>query len=297
MSSAGVGQMLPSRFLPSNRFLERLSELLQQCRLRQRLTIEGADDRLTSSGLQNVLEADLRELWRWAIWRINLSANTKGDDAPAPSRVLVLLPRTAPAAHVLRRAAAFAACEVPTVCSFPPTTHASAASVVGALAVALGIEKHLVPSDIPAARLVAVSEPSALVVLTGRRSSAEAVRREARARVVATTGRCVVVTGREPALLEQGWRALREGTLPFSCTRPRWCTEWVDDPPRRGSLRRALQSLHPSAVLFISPYGDQVPQLELDGYSVLPCAPDGSVATMRAFARDPLFGWPGDYLV
>jgi hypothetical protein len=39
------------------------------------------------------------------------------------------------------------------------------------------------------------------------------------------------------------------------------------------------------------------PPVDYHGYACLPCNADGVVGTLVGFARDPIGGWPGDFLI
>jgi hypothetical protein len=62
-------------------------------------------------------------------------------------------------------------------------------------------------------------------------------------------------------------------------------------------LTESLAELHPTVVFTPAFESNPLPFDFVRGYRVLACGPGGESATSVGLGRDPVFGWPGDYLI
>lgn len=299
-----TGGLVDSARLPETEFLEALGALLESDSAITRLAARISDPRLDHGRFQLLLRRELLDLYRWAAGRL-LRATQGASTGIAPSLVVSLLPHVAPATHALRRAVPFAAIGLRTSCCFADDVRAYGAAVVVELARALRLEERLELEGACCASAVAMVPADALVVVTGRTRTVDAVRTATPARVVAATGRCSLVVARTHAQASELLGVLRSIDVIGSCTQAR--AAFVSDlsgecrgihagSRRTYRLDEIARRCHPSVVLVLDE-ADSREVSELAGYCVLPCAADGSTGTSTGFGADPVYGWPGDYLV
>src|ERR1044071_7502310 len=118
-----VGSLIPGNLIPQDKFLQALEDLLGSYELRESLGRLIKDPRLDSNLWETLFHRELLQLYQWCARRLLFSARSRVTDNPFPRAVLSLLPRTAFAAHLLRRAIPFAALGVYTSCGFPLREH------------------------------------------------------------------------------------------------------------------------------------------------------------------------------
>jgi hypothetical protein len=223
----------------------------------------------------------------------------------ASSTVVALLPAHGFAVHLLRRAYPFAACGIRTVLGAHPHQLRDVNAVATVLVDALGVAGTLVVPPRMGRDAVALVGAGDLVVLTGAAQTFPLVRSATAATVIGACGGCSVAVGPDPDQLRRLGRVLRAHDQPGSCTR--WGGWWQADPDeptwRRpdGSTVAAADALaaaHPSVVYEVcaKPPHDEPARL-VHGYPSLRCDPDGRVASLRGFGRDPRHGWPGDFML
>jgi hypothetical protein len=300
-----TGTLVDSARLPDTDFLHALGALLDSEAAVAALARRVHDPRLDAGQFERLLRRELLDLYRWAAQRL-LQASNGESTAPTASRVISLLPRVAPAVHALRRSVPFAGLGLRTSCGFADDVRERGAVVIVELARALGLDGLLESEEAGCASAVTLAPPNALVIVTGRRRTASAVRRATPARVVGATGRCSLVLARTQAGAVGLLSALRSLDVQGSCTQPRAAFVLDARNEARGvradsrrvyPLEQIARLLHPSVVLVPEEAAELSSAGDLAGYRVLPCGPDGSTPTSVGFAADPVYGWPGDYRV
>lgn len=317
--------LIPPHRIPETRFLEALSDLLTTSDKRAQLCRLIADPRLSRATWQLVFHRELLELYRWAAGRICFAAeSSRSPDSHSNNElseeVLSLLPNTAVATHLLRRAVPFAALGIPTSCGFPKMRHAEGTRVINVLAPALGID-HLLYAEPRTCTEAVASAPRGgrLIIITGHAYSARQVKEAApgKDQIVGSTGRCAVLLGVDRKRTLKLHYALVRNQVSSSCSRLRAtfiCNSLEETSnaegipseclptrcgPSKYEVADILMQLHPS-VIFVpatsTRTGKAIPDY-LCGYKVISCSPDGSAANGIGFGADPVFGWPGDYMI
>ena len=308
-----VGKLIPANRLPETEFLDALTRLLNSAIVFAKLAVLTQDRRVSESQWQSLLYRELLQLYDWSVSRIMLSAQTKLDVEECPEYVLSLLPRTAIAAHLLRRAIPIAALGIPVVCGFPVAQQAEGTKIAQTLASNLGIEKFLSVAQKGCQQaLQSANQEGSLIVVTGRRSTVAHIKGIVNSRVVGCTGRCSVLLGVESNLVMELHNAIKQVRVAHSCNRLRatlLCetlkdisiayTPFSKNPPITYSVSEILKRLHPSVVFTPQQNSEEQNNIPhyLCGYRVIPCATDGSSPNAIGFAADPIYGWPGDYLL
>ncbi|MFG1849586.1 hypothetical protein [Micromonospora carbonacea] len=214
---------------------------------------------------------------------------------PGDGRVVALLPRHGHAVHVIRRALPFALCGRPVRVHGHDVDWTTVERCTAAVAELLEL-RGLTPGGEPADAAVAGCGADDLVVLTGRTATVTKVRSATAALVLAATGDCVVLVGADPARLHLTAEALRRHDHPDSCTRLGNVRIGTLDGLTLNRSEVDAAAPHPSAVYRLSDDLGESP-LAHHGYTCLPCDVNGVVGTLVGFARDPVGGWPGDFLV
>ncbi|WP_159079132.1 hypothetical protein [Plantactinospora sp. BC1] len=259
------------------------------------------DPRIPAGAWDSVLARELALTLSWAARRALAGAAPDAGALPGAAwsgdgTVVALLPRHGHAVHVIRRALPFALCGRPVRVHGHDVDRTVLRRCTATVAELLELP-GLTAGDEPASAAVAGCGPDDLVVLTGRVATVAKVRAVTTARVLAATGDCVVLVGTDPARLRRTAEVLRGHDHPESCTRLGGVRVGdLHGPALDGSAADASAPPHPSAVYRLS--GDLgEPPLAQHGYTCLPCDVDGVVGTLVGFARDPIGGWPGDFLV
>jgi hypothetical protein len=306
-----VGLVVPLQVKPTSAFITSLISIAESDEAIRDCARATQDSRMTHKQWAGVLRGELLQLLGWGVRRMSADARSKPVARPVKA-VLSLLPRYGVALHVLRRAAGFAGLGIPTICGFPECGREQT-NIVGELGERLGISRSmsvLTGSCRNAGRKLDVEKTT--VVVTGR---AESVRRVARSfnwrRVLGCAGKCCVVVGDDAVKVTALAKMLRSRQLDQSCARV--CAVFLTDSElsddcivrvrdgRRWAtvakpLAEQLRSLHPSIVT--TPYtGRNSPVSSICGYQVFHCQTDGSPINHSGFGGDPIYGWPGDYLL
>ena len=295
-------------------FVERLEALGSQAPDQQALADASADPRLARVQWRAVLAVELLLLLRWAARRY-LRDPAAGPPAllDRPSEALVLLPGYGFGLHVLRRAVPFAALGVATTVSVAPGVLDDARQPVAVLARGLGLEGVLGLSSEPPADLVRrFARAGQPIFVTGRQETYLALAAAyPDASLFGATGRCALVMSRT----RQGGADLRRrlhGTASaVSCSRPGPALHCADlspgapasahSPDGTGPVSTVVEAVrrsHPSVILV--PHEDEAEgdlPATIGGYTVLACDADGEPRWRDGFGRDPVCGWPGDYVV
>lgn len=297
------GQLVPLSRLPATRFLLRL-ESLDERQLCQAL--DGVKDpRLSESAWSHAIARELWLLRWWALQRLSLTLNAKDSLVqPSPSRVNCFLPDHALVVHLLRRAVPFAALGIQTLCGARSDTRRRLCSAVSAVSSVLGLGSKLIALDRSCRAAVDDATSRQLLVLTGKRKTAALLGSQWKGRFVAATGRCALVISPTASRLYARSRQMRQQ---HSCTNVRaafYCRTLTSRARTiRGmagsvvDLESTLRRLHPS-VIFVhrsQPSPRNVPFLF--GFRQVECDDEGKTDAFAGFGTDPVFGWPGDYLV
>jgi hypothetical protein len=298
------GLLVPRDRLPLSHFLKQLGFIFADSRARRQLARGVHDHRFGISRFDAILARDLIELYRWAVQRVKGAVPSSGTTG-LPQRVICLLPGTAFATHILRRAAPFAALGVPVVCSFPAAVQEAGGQTLARIANAIGLAKTLSAATANSEGSLASAGAETLCVVTGRRSTIEAVAEVAPGRTLGAAGSCAVICGLSAAAVAELSGVLSSGSPEESCTRVRAAftvASWDPDSVITSGYGAStgvrvldlVRELHPSVVFAPS---DENPPAFVAGYRVLACDQEGIPATHVGFGADPVFGWPGDYLV
>lgn len=312
-----IGQLVDASRPVLPQCLDRLSVLLDDNGERDALAAVCRDPRVPADAWAMIWLREIAQLLQWCAYRA-MAALADPDPSAlqrTPVRsgmVLSLLPRHGVAVHLLRRALPFAALGMPVIAGFPKNLHAQGSAVAARLAAALGVADLVRVPDTPGHVLVKEldREPEATVVVTGRPQTVATVRSATRHHVVGCAGRCAVVVADDAATLAEVRAWLAAYNKPRSCTRlvaaflgqvhsPSW-RGWHESTGGRDYNRdEALQRLHPSIIYHYDyEHGDGGDSTgEIAGFTVIPCDARGGVETLIGFARDPVYGWPGDFLL
>src|SRR6185503_3009976 len=279
------------------------------------------DPRFSRREWRKTIRRELLILKAWTLRRLVIAGRRRRSDsrAPitdtAPRRVLALLPGYGYAIHALRRAAPFTLLDAPVDWSVPPECSRQARSVLDVVAKTMRLGRSFRYQVRPSLLTKDWIDDRgySLVVLTGRRESADALMAGAQgshASVLAATGSGAVLLSPSAhrGELRRAWSLLLKTGPEPSCSRP--CAAYMYEPPLRarsiltelapvpsalGLAAETLRLLHPSVVYVLK---DRPTRDVMGGYRVIgldtgtlmPAALDG-------FGIDPVFGWPGDYLM
>lgn len=271
--------------------LAALETLLDDQPALENLLLATRDSRMPISIWRQTLTAELLELKAWS-YRKLMACNAAGTKSSDDGLVLSLLPGYGFALHIIRRALPFAFLRLPVMCAFSRENVITGGRVVAKIAKALGMNRSLCPARSDAKNLLKQTPPPqvALAIVTGRRDTVVEVRRTLGAeRVVGCTGRCAIEIR---ARFDSDW-AVSSNTS-RSCTTIR--ASFIKEGARwRGKETTwdpsvVVRRLHPSIIL------DKTGTLDstIEGYC---CIQPNRPLNLRGFAADPLFGWPGDYLL
>jgi hypothetical protein len=284
---------ISSKLYPEDAFLDSA----QNAKEHLTALLDYPDMRIPVQDYLSTLERELAELWAWALRRLLTAATSPSapvtSSVPPPRKVISLLPQFGIAAHLMRRAIPFAALGIETVCCFHPQSDSREARIIEVLPQFLGIQHRLRATDLsPSDTLTQNDAPDSLVVVTGKKSTFEAVKTRCRAMVVGSTGRCAVLISTSRELLRRESASINMHVPPGSCTRVRHCLE-IPSLGKLSSIVPSLQRIHPSVVLIASTDLSFMSQ-PIGGYSVIGVA-NGAPSTLRGLGKDPQCGWPGDY--
>lgn len=310
-----VGLLVPLATRPTADFVAALIELTESEDSIQEFARATHDPRMTREHWTTILRAELLQLLAWTLRRLTASlepAATTREANPINS-VLSLLPRYGVALHVLRRAAAFSGLGIPTACGFPDRAQESM-NVVKEIGERLAVSQTLSVLNCDcsdAGRQLDVKNTT--VVVTGR---AESVRNVAHSfawqQVLGCTGRCCVVVGDDPDAVRHLARVLEGTQLEQSCARVGAvllaCGGLTADAVIRchcGNdwqlpgkfLAEHLNELHPSVVMTPRKSVSHSLTSQICGYRLYYCNLEGMPDRRDGFGADPVYGWPGDYLL
>jgi hypothetical protein len=318
--------LVPLKIVPSSEFVTALIELTESKQEMRELARLVHDPRMSLERWTEIFYAEILYLLAWVLKRRKASLETANTGNPQPliRQVLSLLPRYGTTLHVVRRAIGFAALGVPTVCGLPSSAHEDR-NVVEILDdhFRLGGLLSVLPCECMKAGGYLRPEDTTVVV-TGRSSSVEAVTASYKwSQVLGCAGRCCVVAGADSHLVRELAASIEKRQLERSCSRvgamllvgsgekslkeefPEALTlqtyETLDlngmatsKEFKRKTLSQCLSSLHPSVVAI--PRGTIFADY-IHGYRALQCDSEGSPIAFEGFAADPVYGWPGDYLI
>jgi hypothetical protein len=307
-----AAQLISAALSPDVKFLAHLSALLESEKTFDSLSNEIADSRMKRSFWDVSFRRELLQLYRWAAERLLLAGRSFSGPRDVPETVICLLPRTAPATHLLRRAVPFAALGIPTLCGFAPSCREDSQRFTRVIARAFGLAETLKPTIRTGQDLVRTADAQSLIVVTGRRATVRRVSSKARCKVIGCAGRCAVVLGVDHPTTAVLRNALQAVTVERSCSRVYasfLCAQLreeatvnslaVSRSPARCSLQEALGRLHPSVIFTLeaAPSSPSDAPEFLAGYRVIECSHDGSAASSIGFGADPVYGWTGDFTV
>jgi hypothetical protein len=296
-----VGQAVPMRHRPAPAALRCLTRLVAEgvpADAAERLR----DPRIGATEWPAILAREVAATLGW-VGRRALAA-ARAEPSPAGTEigtVVGLLPRHGEAVHLLRRVLPFAVLGLPVSAVGRPEQRDTLREQAGVLAELTGTPRVGTPRE-GAADLVQGLGRRDLVVLTGAPATLTAVRRASPARVLAATGGCTLLVGRDPAGLGRAARLLEAVSHPGSCTSlgGAWSGA-VGDETWSGdggvaTARDAVAAAHPSVIYRLGDDLGAEPAV-VHGYTATPCDERGVVGTLVGFGRDPVGGWPGDFLV
>ena len=263
------------------------------------------DERMNETMFRRVLDLDLRHATVWLLrhsTHLTGPGTLAGDRAARPD-VVAFLPRYALATHIVRRVLPFAAFGYDTeiVLGRGPAVEARRLrSFLTALGLADRVRLISGRRDLRS-RL----DAAGIVAVTGRISTLRHIQsRVGPERMLGAAGRCAVVIGGSDRELDRLRRALAGAPWP-SCSLARVflngsakASGKVSGRYRRvreENLQSDLPRLHPSIVLTTSERW--VSAVRAQGYHAALVQEDGSVNGLEGFACDPVFGWPGDWML
>ena len=309
-----VGMLLPMTARPSPSFVAALVDLLGPNDLLSEFAQETHDRRMSIECWRDVLNLELQQLLAWAVRRLS----SKPTKLRPPQRngpiktVLCLLPGYGIALHLLRRAAPFAGLGLPTFCGMK-RRNKSAIRLVELIGRRLAISSAL--AALPCPCRVAnkyLNSKATTVVVTGRTESAQRIEESTDwQQVIGCTGRCCVVVGQDaiatrklanvikanqytPSCARLGEVIVVSNLAPNARVRLRVGDHWKTT---RETLDARLQVLHPSIVLTPHKGPNRRKLTMISGYRLYNCDSNGAPDCYAGFGADPLWGWPGDYVI
>ncbi|HEX8305816.1 MAG TPA: hypothetical protein VF612_13130 [Jatrophihabitans sp.] len=309
-----VGRVIDSGCEPALD-LQLVEDALRPAQL-DRLAADTFDPRLTEEHWRGVLEHELVLLANWLAHRALDYARAGSPSVPPPPRAVTLLPSYGFALHALRRSVPFAALGIATTITVPAATLGRAHAAIEPVVKALGLSHLLsVLATAPPQVVEQAVREQVPVYLTGRTETWRLLREKyPEATLVGATGRCAVVLSRDRADAANLERLLDSRRLPISCSNHllTLITDAPDDveaavqasvgplgSEHPTTLGEELRRAHPSVILVpaAGPDEDSRGPSVLAGYSAVSTRPDGTARSTVGFGRDPVAGWPGDYLV
>lgn len=272
------------------------------------------DTRVDLESWRLTLELEVKLLFAWALRRIvdlHSSETLPCALAPVvPTGVLALLPRYGFALHLLRRAVPFAALAIKTTVAFNANVADEAARMTEVVAHCFGLSGFLSAASLdPPVALSEAVKRGDLIQITGNEVTVRALRdANPSAHIFGATGRCCVVLGRSRDRVARVAVELMQRDLSVSCSNFGMAAQCEslrqEDRPalicRDGlqfdTLDQMVRAQHPSIILLAEEQDIGLPGL-ISGYRAVRCDDEAVPTDWRGFARDPLHGWPGDYLV
>lgn len=297
------GHLIDRQLVPTDRFLAAIERRL---RVDADLDVLRAvrDPRLTDTEWRIGLKREFALLAAWSLRRLATARSQHVRRELRPSRVYSFLPRDAILFHLLRRAVPFAALGIKTLCGAPASVRASLPHSVHLVARLFGLGSTLDVLPVSCRGAVRSLNPTDLLVVTGRRTTMERLQRVCVCPVVGATGRCAIaLTNRAPHAL---YRRLLLNRHRNSCSNvraawrfrgrlgPRTFVMGLTTSVRR-PIDTVLHRLHPSVIL-VSGAGRGQGSF-ICGYRAFTCNRSGASAPAPGFGADPIFGWPGDYMI
>jgi hypothetical protein len=308
-----VGQLIATG-TPEYSCFSRIESLLQSPQEFTHFVERTQDKRMSREQWTHTLNFELLMLYKWAIRRYLLasSGSSVADVPKKEDRALVLLPRYGYALHALRRVAPLSALGVETLVSVPSPVLQDAARPLNAVAVALGLKQTFrLSREEPGRSVEHFARDKAPIFLTGRRSTFENIRElHPGIGICGATGTCSVIVGSKVEACTHLQRRMHERELAVSCSNHGLSvvcdniTETAEclsisggnmTSTTRGYLVEEIKRVHPSIILALDADSETYPRL-VAGYTVWSCTSDGEPQNHEGFARDPVCGWPGDYL-
>jgi hypothetical protein len=311
--AVNVGQLIPYR-QPYPEFLGTVDMLLADANAIHKLAEETFDRRMDRNHWRATLTVELNLLARWGARRFIEIPASQRMTSIGHKRILSLLPSYGFALHILRRAAPFAILGIPTTISVRPDLIPPAEACLAVLRDILGLADSIsLSGQSPAALVASFAASGDPIVLTGKRDTFTVLRvAYPKARIFAATGNCLVVMGsssKNMALVEQ---AMARKRLNPSCSNMGLSIVCDDEAPNQairclsgelaradfGTVQQEIVRVHPTVVLSIP--GDDSKAWNADtvaGYKIIVCDEEGVPYGLDGVARDPIGGWPGDYVI
>ena len=301
--------LLPA-LMPTDSFLEALDNLVHSKSLINKVAEETHDPRMSIKRWKVIFRREVLLLYRWASIRLLIASNRKSfRRVICPKSILTLLPQFGHASHVLRRAVPFAAVGLSTTCGFKKDVAINGSRTVSLLATHFAIEMNLHSPRTSCAQMISRAKGTdTLLIVTGKKKTADQITSMVSNKVLGATGRCSVVLGTDRRSVQVLSEKLRMASVTNSCNRLRAsfvcqryeagvCIFGAYGVGRsRYDLGNVLRRLHPSVIYVPKQNNSNIPE-HMHGYKVIVCDWIGSPTDAFGFGADPIYGWPGDYLL
>lgn len=311
--AVNVGQLIPDR-QPFPEFLENIDKLLTDNTAIRRLAEKTFDPRMDPAHWLGTLTVELNLLARWGARRFIEIPASRRMTSSGNERILSLLPSYGFALHILRRAAPFAVLGIPTTISVRADLRSSAETCLDALSDSLELaDKISLSEQEPAVLVAAFVASDDPIVLTGKCETLSMLRTAyPAARIFAATGSCLVIMGSNPRAMEVVERVMAGKRLSPSCSNMSLSIVCDGEGPNQairhlggelarsgfGTVQQEIARVHPTVVLRLR--RDDAETWDADtiaGYRVIVCDEQGVPCGLDGVARDPIGGWPGDYVI
>lgn len=303
-----VGNILDEKYSIQPDFFKKISLYFEDKIKRDALAHLCLDPRIEISSWINIFYREIIFLYQWSAKRLIFNqgiSNSLDYDKLEYEGVLSLLPKHGIATHILRRAVPFAACGLNVEIGFQDTILHEGRKIVSHIAHALHLQDRLScnkESSITKVNKISKKEKW-LIIVTGKKLTVEIIRSQVQGDVYGVTGRCALLLGNDEES-KITYTNIIKHNLPLSCTKLKayflmdeFYNIWdYSHKKNYGNINKfdAIDRLHPSFIYCQD--NIDVPEF-IRGYRVIKCKSDGTIETLVGFSKDPLFNWPGDFLI
>ena len=304
-----VGRLIPAEYLPEEKIITKLEKISRQKRFDPNLIDKIRDPRLTKKQFEIVLKNELLELYKWLLRRIVFSAGyNQKKNSGFFKRVYVFLPGQAIAIHLLRRAIPFACLGIPVYCFYKSKTVLGNYELSNKVFNWLGLNNKIKAlKQNPKKSLPRIDKPNNLFVITGKQESFFQIKTELKkASLVGATGRCSILVTDSVPKARRIKKLLCSHIVENSCTTLKatfiigksfskfGLIKGIENNKKQYSFSEILSRLRPT-IIFSNNSSDI--KRWTDQYCIKPISLNATTKDIEGLAKDPICGWPGDYLL